>query len=129
MARTVLIADDIPFVRKTLAKILADAHYQVVGEAETGQQAVEMYAKLRPEITMMDVVMPIMSGIEAVRRITKMDKEAKIIMISAMDQETVIMEAINAGAKDYLIKPFTANDILKTLEHLYAEKGGKRATG
>jgi two-component system chemotaxis response regulator CheY len=116
MAKTVLIVDDIAFVRKTLAQILTDAQYQVVGEAADGNEAVNMYAKLRPDIVTMDVVMPQLSGIEAARKILRIDKNAKVVIISAMGQENLIMEAINVGVKDYILKPFMAEDILKTLE-------------
>lgn len=123
MAKTVLIVDDIAFVRKTLAKILTDAQYQVVGEAADGNEAVNMYAKFRPDIVTMDVVMPQLSGIEATRKILRIDKNAKVVIISAMAQENLIMEAINVGVKDYILKPFMAEDILKTLERaLLAEQ-------
>ncbi len=116
MQKTVLIVDDISFVRKTLSDILTAAHYQVVGEASDGAEAVNLYAQLRPDIVTMDVVMPMMSGIDATRRIIKADKHAKVIIISAMGQENLVMEAINVGAKDYILKPFSTEDILKTVE-------------
>ena len=118
MAKTVLIVDDIAFVRKTLSDILTQAHYQVVGEACDGAEAIELYQKLRPDIVTMDVVMPQMSGIDAARRILKMDRNAKVIIISAMGQDNLIMEAINVGAKDYIMKPFTAEDVLKTINRI-----------
>ena len=116
MAKTVLIVDDIAFVRKTLTEILTEGHYQVVGEAKDGNEAVNMYAKLRPDIVTMDVVLPELSGIDAARKILRIDKNAKVVMISAMVQDELIMEAINVGAKDYIQKPFTAEDVLKTLD-------------
>lgn len=116
MARSVLIVDDIAFVRKTLADIFRSAHYQVVGEAEDGAQAIELYMKLRPDVVTMDVVMPQMSGIEATMRIMRTDPDARIVMISAMGQEHLVMEAINAGARDYVTKPFSASEVLKTVE-------------
>ena len=120
MAKTVLVVDDIAFVRKTLTKILTDAQYQVVGEAADGNEAVNMFAKLRPDVVTMDVVMPQLSGIEATRKILRIDKNAKVVMISAMGQENLIMEAINVGVKDYILKPFVAEDILRTLERALA---------
>jgi len=116
MAKTVLIVDDIAFVRRTLSDILTSAHYQVIGEATDGNEAVDLYMKLRPNIVTMDVVMPQMSGIDATRRIIKLDKEAKIVIISAMGQENLVMEAINVGARDYILKPFSAEDVLKTID-------------
>ncbi|MBC7691402.1 MAG: response regulator [Methylotenera sp.] len=120
MAKTVLIVDDVPFVRKTLSDILTEAHYQVVGEAGDGAEAIEMYAKLRPDVVTMDVVMPKMSGIEATQKILKMDKEAKVIIISAMGQANLVMEAINVGAKDYVVKPFSSSDVLNTVARALA---------
>ena len=120
MIRTVLIVDDVPFVRKTLNKILTDAHYQVVGEASNGREAVNLYQTLRPDLITMDVVMPEMSGVDAARTIIKIDKNAKIIMVSAMGQEQLVMESINAGVRDYILKPFQKEDILKTIQHISA---------
>lgn len=117
MAKTVLIVDDIRFVRKTLSKLLTEAHYHVVAEADDGQTAVDLFNRYQPDIVTMDVVMPNMSGIEATRKIMKKNKDARVIMISAMDQENLVMEAINAGARDYILKPFKSEDILKTLEN------------
>ena len=119
MARKVLIVDDVSFVRKTIAKILSDANYQVVGEAEDGNSAIQQYKKLRPDLVTMDIVMPNMGGIEAAKKICQMDKGARVVMISAMEQESLIMEAINAGARDYILKPFSADEILKTLERVF----------
>ena len=122
MAKRILVIDDVPYVRKIIISILKNANYEVVGEGGTGKDAVDLYRKLSPDLITMDVVMPEMSGIEAARQITKLDPEAKIIMISAMSQENLIMDSINAGAQDYVLKPFKAADILKSVEHcLYSE--------
>jgi two-component system chemotaxis response regulator CheY len=131
MAKTVLIVDDVPFVRKTLAQILTDAQYQVVGEASDGAQAIELFQKLRPDLVTMDIVMPKMSGIDATRKIVKMSKNARVIVISAMGQENLVMEAINVGASDYILKPFTAADVIKTVEFVLmsaSDKSAARAT-
>lgn len=118
MAQTVLIVDDVAFVRQTLSEILTEAGYQVIAEAADGQQAVEMYRKHRPDVVTMDVVMPNMSGIEATRKLLKAEPSARVIMVTAMGQENLIMEAINSGARDYITKPFSADLILKTLERV-----------
>jgi two-component system, chemotaxis family, chemotaxis protein CheY len=122
MAKTVLIVDDVAFVRKTISDILKEAHYQIVGEAEEGESAIELYIKLRPDIVTMDIVMPQMSGIDATRKILKIDKDAKIIMISALGQENLVMEAINVGAKDYILKPFKTEEILRTIERAFSSE-------
>ena len=116
MSRKVLVVDDVAFVRKTLSDLLTQAGYQVVGEATDGTDAVAKYMQLRPDLVTMDVVMPQMSGIEATKKIIKLDKDARVIIISAMGQENLVMEAINVGAKDYVLKPFSAQEVLKTLE-------------
>jgi two-component system chemotaxis response regulator CheY len=119
VTKKILIVDDVAFVRKTLSEILTQAGFQVVGEAADGQEAVERYVETRPDLVTMDIVMPLMSGIEATRKIMKLDKEARVVIISAMGQENLVMEAINVGAKDYVLKPFSAADVIKTLERAF----------
>lgn len=119
MKKKILIVDDVAFVRKTLSEILTQAGYQVVGEAVDGREAVEKFAELQPDLVTMDMVMPHMSGIEATRRIIKINKDALVVIISAMGQENLVMEAINVGARDYLLKPFSSTDVIRTLEKAF----------
>lgn len=116
MAKTVLIVDDVAFVRKTLAEVLTEAGYSVVGEAADGEEAISQWGKLRPDIVTMDVVMPKVSGIEATKQIMKLDRNAIVVMISAMDQIHLVMEAIHVGAKDYIQKPFHSEDVRNVME-------------
>lgn len=119
MAKTVMIVDDIAFVRKTLSDILTAANYQVVAEAADGIEAMNLYVQHRPDVVTMDIVMPNLSGIEATKRLCKRDKKALIVMVSAMGQEALVMEAINAGARDYISKPFNAVEIVRTIDRLF----------
>lgn len=111
----ILIVDDAKFMRVTLSNILKKAQYEVVGEAENGQQAIEMYRELLPDLVTMDITMPIMSGIEAVKQIKKEFPDAAIIMCSAMGQQKMVVEAIEAGAKDFIIKPFDEHRVLEAV--------------
>lgn len=120
MAKTILIVDDVAFVRRTLSEILTEAHYQIVGEAASGQEAIQLYQKHKPNLVTMDIVMPEMSGIEATKKILKNDKDARIVMISAMGQDALIMEAISSGARDFILKPFTTQEVLRTVERTLA---------
>lgn len=128
MAKTVLIVDDVAFVRKTLAELLGQIGFDVVGEALDGMEAIEKYRALRPDVVTMDIVMPKLSGIEATRQICKMDKNACVVMVSAMDQMNLIMEAINAGARDYLQKPFQSAEIARVIERAMRGEGPAAAT-
>lgn len=123
-----MIVDDVEFVRKTLREIFNQASgYQVVGEAADGLEAITRYTELRPDLVTMDMVMPEMSGIEATRRLVKMDRNAKVVIVSAMGQENLVMEAINAGARDYVMKPFSADTILKTVERVFGGEAPEAA--
>jgi two-component system chemotaxis response regulator CheY len=118
MAKTALVVDDVAFARRVIKDILTAAKYTVLGEATNGDEAVNMYRKLKPSFVTMDVVMPVKGGIEATRKILEDDKDARIIMISAMGHEQLLMEAINAGARDYILKPFSPEDLLRAVEKL-----------
>ena len=118
MAHRVLVCDDAIFMRTMISDILSGAGYEVVGEAETGVQAIERYQALRPDLVTMDIVMPDMGGIEAVREIVKGDADAKILMCSAMGQQALVVEAIQAGAKDFVVKPFQPSRVLEAVQRV-----------
>ena len=113
--KRVLIADDASFMRQMIRDIIEPEGYEVVGEASDGMEVVEKFRKLRPDLVMMDIVMPKRSGIDAVRAIRSEDGNATIVMCSALGQETLVMEAIQAGAKDFIVKPFKPDAVLSTL--------------
>jgi two-component system chemotaxis response regulator CheY len=114
----VLVCDDAIFMRTMIADILSGAGYEVVGEAETGVQAIERYRDLKPDLVTMDIVMPDMGGIEAVREIIKQDPDAKVLMCSAMGQQALVVEAIQAGAKDFVVKPFQPSRVLEAVQRV-----------
>lgn len=115
MGKKVLIVDDAAFMRMMIRDILERHGYEVVGEAENGEQAVEMYKKLRPDLVTMDITMPEMDGITAVKEIMKFDPKAKIIMSSAMGQQAMVIDAIQAGARDFIVKPFQPERVLEAV--------------
>jgi two-component system chemotaxis response regulator CheY len=112
------VCDDAIFMRTMIGDILTSAGYEVIGEAETGLQAIERYRDLRPDLVTMDIVMPDMGGIDAVREIVKEDPNAKILMCSAMGQQALVVEAIQAGAKDFVVKPFQPSRVLEAVQRV-----------
>lgn len=118
MAVRVLIVDDAIFMRKMLGDILKKEGYEIVGEAENGREAIDKYSQLKPDLVTMDIIMPDMSGIDAVKGIIKLDPSAKIIMVSAMGHQTLVIEAIQAGAKDYVVKPFQPSRVLEAVQRV-----------
>ena len=115
---TVLVVDDVSVVRSILSALLTQNGFEVVGEAASGIEAMELFAKLSPDLVTMDVVMPKMSGIEAIRKMTKSWPHSKVIVVSAMGQESLVMEAIHAGAKGYILKPFSSEEVVSTLRRV-----------
>lgn len=113
--KKVLVVDDAAFMRLSIRNMLQDTGYEVVGEAENGREAVEKYVELKPDIVTMDITMPVMTGIEAVKAIIKIDPKATVIMLSAMGQEQMVKDAILSGAKSFIVKPFKAEILLKTV--------------
>ena len=122
MARRVLIVDDAIFMRNMIKDIFSGRGFDVVGEASNGVEAVDKYRQLRPDLTTMDIVMPFKSGIEATREIVAADRDAVIVMCSALGQETLVTEAIEAGAADFIVKPFRAEDVLAVVEKVLGNR-------
>lgn len=120
MAKSILIVDDAAFMRMMIKNILSKNGYEIVGEAENGQDAVELYKKLKPDLVTMDITMPEMNGIDGVKAIRGFDPNASIIMCSAMGQQAMVMEAIQAGAKDFIVKPFQQDRILQAIGRVLA---------
>jgi two-component system chemotaxis response regulator CheY len=116
VAYRVLLVDDASFMRMMLKNILVGAGYEVAGEAENGTKSIEMYRSLKPDLVIMDIIMPEMGGIDAVREIVKGDPQAKILMCSSMGQQSLVVEAIQAGAKDFIIKPFQPSNVLEAVK-------------
>ena len=118
MVKTVLICDDAVFMRTMLADILTQAGYAVIGQAQTGVEAVQKYSELQPDLVTMDIVMPEMDGLEAVRRITRVNPDANILICSAMGQQSMVIEAIQAGARDFVVKPFQPSRVLEAVQRV-----------
>ncbi|MDD2422435.1 MAG: response regulator [Heliobacteriaceae bacterium] len=114
MAR-ILVVDDMTYVRAVLKKILVQAGHEVVGEATDGAEAVSEYQEIRPDLVTMDITMPNVDGIAALKAIRQLDTEARVIMCSAMGQEAFVKQAILSGACDFIVKPFRPEKIVKTI--------------
>jgi two-component system, chemotaxis family, chemotaxis protein CheY len=112
----ILVVDDAAFMRMMVKDILVKNGYTVAGEAPNGAVAVEIYKKEKPDLVTMDITMPEMDGIAAVKAIREFDPAAKVIMCSAMGQQSMVMDAIRAGAKDFIVKPFQADRVLEALK-------------
>ena len=114
MAR-VLIVDDAAFMRKMLSDALSGGGHEVVGEAANGNEAVQQFQALRPELTTLDITMPEKDGLQALREILSFDPTARVVMCSALGQESKVLESIKAGAKDFVVKPFEASRVLEAV--------------
>ena len=115
MSKKVLIVDDAAFMRMMIKDILTKNGFTVAGEAENGIRAVEKYKEIQPDLVIMDITMPEMDGIQAVKEIKKLDPEAKIVMCSAMGQQAMVIESIQAGARDFVVKPFQADRVVEAV--------------
>ena len=111
----ILVADDASFMRQMIRDIIEPEGFEVIGEAADGVEVIEKYKELEPELVMLDIVMPRKSGMDAVRELVALDPSAKIVMCSALGQEALVMEAMQAGAKDFIVKPFKPDAVLATL--------------
>jgi|SRR5690554_844858 len=118
--KKILVVDDASYMRMMLKEILEDNGYEVIGEAANGAEAVKKYQELMPDVVTMDITMPEMDGIEAVKKILSMFPEAIIIMCSAMGQKNLVMKSLEAGARDFVVKPFEAERIIQTLESVFS---------
>lgn len=115
MANKILIVDDASFMRMMIKDILTKNGFEVVGEAENGAKAIEKFKDTQPDLVIMDITMPEVDGIQAVKGIKKIDPDSRIVMCSAMGQQAMVIEAIQAGAKDFIVKPFQADRVLEAV--------------
>ena len=120
--KRVLIVDDAPSMRNTLRDIFAMAGFTVVGEAVDGVQAVKLYRDLKPDLVIVDILMPYKSGIDATREIVQADPSAVVVMCSVLSQQSLVMEAIEAGARDYIVKPFKPEKVLEVVKKVVSLK-------
>lgn len=113
--KRLLIVDDALFMRRLIAGVARDAGWDVAGEAGDGERAVAMYSELKPDLTTMDLVMPVMGGLEALARIRELDPDARVVVITAVDQKQSVMDAIRLGALDFIVKPFDRDRVASLL--------------
>lgn len=116
MAKNILICDDAAFMRMMIKDILTKNGYNIAGEAENGAKAVEKYNELKPDLVLMDITMPEMDGIQALKKIKETDPNASVIMCSAMGQQAMVIESIQSGAKDFIVKPFQVDRVLEAVQ-------------
>lgn len=116
----VLIADDAAFMRMMIKNILTEAGYEIVGEAENGAVAVARHRELKPDLTTMDITMPEMDGLAALKEIRGADPSARVVMCSAMGQQSMVIESIQAGARDFIVKPFQPDRVLEAVQKALA---------
>ena len=116
MGKNILICDDAAFMRMMIKDILSKNGYNVIGEAENGAVAVDKYSELKPDLVLMDITMPEMDGIQALKKIKEKDSAASVIMWSAMGQQAMVIESIQSGAKDFIVKPFQADRVIEAVK-------------
>ena len=118
MALRVMVVDDALFMRNMLKDIFLRAGHDVIAEAENGEIALDLYRELKPDLVTMDIVMPKKSGIEALQEIMASDPDACVVMVSALGQDSLILEAVEAGAKDFIVKPFKQGNVLEIVRRI-----------
>lgn len=128
MAKRIMLVDDANIIRLMLRKILVEGGYEIAGEASTGEEAIKKYSELKPDLVTMDITMNGMGGISALKAIRQIDSNAKVIMCSAMGQKYLIMEAIKAGAANFIMKPFESDRVLEAVEKALAGNGEQPLT-
>jgi len=116
--KTVLVVDDSAFMRRTMKSILIRNNFEVVGEATNGIEAVDLYTKLKPAVVTLDVVMEEMNGLEALKKIMIIDSKANVIMVSSMGQDIIVRDAIVVGAKNFILKPYTEEQVVRALDKI-----------
>jgi two-component system, chemotaxis family, chemotaxis protein CheY len=116
--KRLLVVDDALFMRKLICGVAAEAGWQIVGEAGNGAEAISLYQQHRPDLVTMDLVMPVMGGLEALRQIRAVDPEAKVVVVTALDQKQSLMDSIREGAIDFIVKPFERERVLALLAKL-----------
>lgn len=121
MGKTVLVVDDAAFMRMMIKDILVEHGYIVIGEADDGFEAVDKYKELAPDLVTMDITMPEKDGITALEEIIKLDEGATVIMCSAMGQQALVVDSLKAGAKDFVVKPFQAEQVIKAIKGVFNE--------
>ncbi|MCR5624760.1 MAG: response regulator [Lachnospiraceae bacterium] len=115
MGKNILIVDDAAFMRMMIKDILTKGGFNVVGEAENGLTAIKKYSELKPDLVTLDITMPEMDGIHALKEIKQIDQDARVIMCSAMGQQAMVIEAIQSGARDFIVKPFQVDRVLEAV--------------
>lgn len=118
MGKKVLLVDDASFMRSKLKLLMNELGHEVIGEAGNGNQAIAQYAQLKPEVVLMDITMPDMSGLDALKEIRRIDPKAIVIMVSAMGSQSFVLEAVQSGAKDFIVKPFENERVRKVMDSL-----------
>ncbi|MHA1583894.1 MAG: response regulator [Promethearchaeota archaeon] len=116
MSKNVLIVDDAEFMRNILKKILINNDFEIAGEAENGEIGITQYKTLKPDLVLMDLMMPVKSGLDSIKEIISFDKNAKIIVVSSLGQELLVLEAIEMGAKDFIVKPFKKEKLMTAID-------------